>query len=302
MTDNHEKNRSQYDTTFKDLFTQPPQALLQLVAGSRAVEHLPMEFASTMKRCPDLVFLMEDGSIAHLELQGRPEEMNWRMLMYYPLIRQRHPRRRLTQIVLYVGYEGWNPVGRIEEPTLHFSYRVVDIRTIDCRILMESPLLEENILAILCRMPDREETIREILYRISRLPERARADALTKLVILARLRRVETVILEEAREMSLVFNVMENDVLRPLFLKAQRESELRGEQRGEQRGKLEGKLEGEQRGKLAGRAEMLLQLLEERFGPLSESLQESVRSATLDELTTWSSRLFKAESLQAIFQ
>ncbi|MBF0152243.1 MAG: hypothetical protein HQL64_00655 [Magnetococcales bacterium] len=96
--------------------------------------------------------------------------------------------------------------------------------------MLSSPSLEENILAILCQMENKQGTIREILYRISVLPPKARADALTKLVILSRLRKLEAAVKTEAEEMALIFNVMENDVLRPLFVKAQLDSEERGRQ------------------------------------------------------------------------
>ncbi|MBF0145096.1 MAG: hypothetical protein HQL84_12360, partial [Magnetococcales bacterium] len=78
-----EKNRSQYDTTLKDLFAAPPQRLLQLLIGRPAKELLPVEFSSTQKRHPDLVFLLDDDSIFHLEPQSGPEPMAWRMLTYY---------------------------------------------------------------------------------------------------------------------------------------------------------------------------------------------------------------------------
>ncbi|MEO5378549.1 MAG: hypothetical protein H7832_12325, partial [Magnetococcus sp. DMHC-6] len=163
MANPNEKNRSQYDTTFKDLFEQPPQRLLQILIGRQAVESLPVEFASTQKRLPDLVFLMDDHAIFHLDLQSRPEEMNWRMLIYYALIRQRYPDNPLIQMVLYVGVNTWQPQAAIKENTLSFHYRVVDIRDIDCYELLDSPTLEENILAILCRTDNQKETIQKIL-------------------------------------------------------------------------------------------------------------------------------------------
>ncbi|MBF0133758.1 MAG: hypothetical protein HQL75_14380, partial [Magnetococcales bacterium] len=103
MEDQKEKNRSQYDTTLKDLFAQPPQRLLQILIGRKAVELLTVEFASTQKRLPDLLFLLKDDSIFHLELQSSSEGMDWRMLMYYSVIRQRYPSRVLVQKVLYIG-------------------------------------------------------------------------------------------------------------------------------------------------------------------------------------------------------
>ncbi|MEO5379090.1 MAG: DUF4351 domain-containing protein [Magnetococcus sp. DMHC-6] len=281
MAKPNEKNRSQYDTTFKDLFEQPPQRLLQILIGRQAVESLPVEFASTQKRLPDLVFLLDDNSIFHLDLQSRPEGMNWRMLMYYALIRQRYPGKPLIQMVLYVGLDAWQPQAAIEERNLSFHYKVVDIRDIDCQELMASPTLEENILAILCRMDNQKETIREILYRITELPTKARADALTKLVILSRLRKLETVVKTEAEEMSLTFNVMENDVLRPIFMKAQ--------------------MDGEQIGRLEGKAETLLRQLTRRFGTLPSSIQEKVSTADLETLELWSDLFVDACSLEDVF-
>ncbi|MBF0603414.1 MAG: hypothetical protein HQL07_06940 [Nitrospirae bacterium] len=102
MEDQTEKNRSQYDTTLKDLFEHPPQRLLQILIGREAVELLTVEFASTQKRLPDLLFLLKDDSIFHLELQSSSEGMDWRMLMYYSFIRQRYPNRILVQKVLCI--------------------------------------------------------------------------------------------------------------------------------------------------------------------------------------------------------
>ncbi|MEO5339061.1 MAG: DUF4351 domain-containing protein [Magnetococcus sp. MYC-9] len=271
-----DKNRSQYDTTLKDLFEQPPQRLLRVLLGCQAVATMPVEFASTQKRVPDLVFLMEDGSLSHIELSSQPEGMNWRMLMYYSLVRQKYPARALVQKVLHVGENEWKEAVGIEDPDLSFRYQVIDIRSIDCQTLMDSPLLEENILAILCGMVDRDETIREILRRISRLPGKASADALAKLFILSRLRRLEVVVKKEAEEMALTFNVMENDVLRPMFLQAQMESEQKGE------------------------INVLTRLLQRRFGDLPPWATDKIAHATLATLEEWSFRILDATTLESV--
>ena len=85
--------------------------------------------------------------------------------MFYTFIRQQYPNKVLIQKVLYVGNARWNAPPGIEEPNLSFRYEVIDIRDIDCQELMASPMLEENILAVLCRMSNQNETIREILCR-----------------------------------------------------------------------------------------------------------------------------------------
>ncbi|MEO5363902.1 MAG: DUF4351 domain-containing protein [Magnetococcus sp. DMHC-8] len=284
-----EKRRSQYDTTLKDLFAQPPQRLLQMLIGRQAIQLLPVEFASTQKRFPDLLFLLDDGAIFHLELQGTPEGMDWRMLMYYVLIRQRYPDKVLRQTVLYVGQAPWHPPSVILEKNLSFRYDVVDIRMIDCRALLNSPALEESILAVLCRMDDHGQTIRTILGRIALLPTKARADALAKLVILSSLRQLETLVKTEAEEMTLTFDVMENDVLRPLFVKAQRDGEQRGIRIGEQKGRQEGE------------AVFLLRLLQRRFGTLPDRVIQQVHNADPSTLERWGDQVLDAQSLDGVF-
>ncbi|MEO5348014.1 MAG: DUF4351 domain-containing protein [Magnetococcus sp. YQC-9] len=281
MENTSESNRSQYDTTLKDLFEHLPQTLLRILSGLQAIELLSVEFASTQKRLPDLVFRMEDGSILHLELQSSSEGMDWRMLMYYSLIRQRYPGSDLIQKVLYVGLDPWEPRAAIDEKNLSFRYEVVDIRTIDCWQLMASPLLEENILAILCRMDQQEETIHELLYRISELPTKARADALAKLFVLSRLRRLETIIKKEAEEMALTFNVMENDVLRPLFMKAQMDSEQKGLQ--------------------DGKTDTLLKQMRRKFGQTPDWVAEKVQAASLEQIEAWSDNFVFANSVDEVF-
>ncbi|MBF0125324.1 MAG: hypothetical protein HQL60_08305, partial [Magnetococcales bacterium] len=222
-----------YDTTLKDLFKQPPQRLLQLLVGQRAVEVLTgIEFPSTQKRVPDLVFHLLDQSIFHLELQGASELIQWRMLMYRVFIRYRYPGQRLIQKVLYIGNKRWQPETAIVEEGLQFSYGFVDIRDIDCHEMLDSPMLEENILAVLCRMGDTQETIREILRRINRLPPKARKDSLEKLVVISGLRKLEAMVQKEADEMAVTIDLMENDVIRPLLLKGIQDGKMAGIKEG----------------------------------------------------------------------
>ncbi|MBF0309668.1 MAG: hypothetical protein HQL56_09090 [Magnetococcales bacterium] len=282
-----------YDTTLKDLFHEPPQTLLRLLVGKRGVALWPVEFPSTMKRIPDLLFELDDLSLLHLDLQGAPESMDWRMLMYFAFIRQRHPDRVVVQKVLYVGMYPWKPAAIIREPNLFFRYDVIDIRDIDCQEMLASASLEENILAVLCRMDNGRNTIREILRRIDRLKPKARADALTKLVIISGLRKLELTVQEEADNMAITVDVMENAVLRNLFLKARQESEREGEQIGQQI--------GQQIGLQKGKIDMLLELLQERFGAVPEGVKTRLAAADADTLKACGKRLFTAESIDQIF-
>ena len=88
--------------------------------------------------------------------------------------------------------------------------------------------------------------------------------------------------------MALTFNVMENDVLRPLFLKAQKESEKKG------------LLEGEKKGEKKEAAKILLRQLTRRFGDLASWVHERVKAADLETLEQWTDRVLDARSLNDV--
>ena len=71
----------------------------------------------------------------------------------------------------------------------------------------------------------------------------------------------------------------------------------RGLERGLERGKIEGLTEGLERGK----AEVLMRLMERRFGPLSRTVRDRIAGAGPDELDAWSDRILDAGDLEAIF-
>jgi hypothetical protein len=59
--------------------------------------------------------------------------------------------------------------------------------------------------------------------------------------------------------------------------------------------------EGRVQGKAEGKAELVLKLLALRFGPLSESVQSQVRSASSPELDSFAERVLSAKTLQDVF-
>ena len=76
--------------------------------------------------------------------------------------------------------------------------------------------------------------------------------------------------------MALTFNVMENDVLRPMFVKAQMESEQKGE------------------------AKMLTRQLQRRFGDLPPWARQKIADANLSSLEEWSLRILDATTLESV--
>ncbi len=269
-----------YDATLKEIFHGAPQRLLELLTGSRCSQVLTVEYPSVRVRRPDLVVRLENGRLFHLELQSSGDPaMPWRMLEYYFLLAQQFNEQPVQQ-VLYVGSQRSSLAAAIEHRTLHFHYLVLDIRDVDGRLLLESNSLEDNLLAILCRLDDPRAATRQILARIGRLPGKAKGDALAKLVILFKLRGYPAPLAQEQREMPIPIDdeVLDHPWLRDVVLRREAKSELQGETR------------------------MLRLQLERRFGPLPEWAVRRLETADTTALENWGLRLIDAASLAEALQ
>lgn len=270
-----------YDLTLKELFHNQPRRLLKLLTGCGGGRPLTVEYPEVRQRRPDLVLELDDGRLYHLEIQSGPDpEMPWRMLEYYSLIRRSHNCTPLQQI-LYVGAAPMQLMDRIDEASLQFHYQVIDIRSIDCRELLASPEIEDNLLALLCRTEGESRVVRAILERIAALAERPRRDALEKLLILSGLRPLKTLIRQEVEKMPIALNLQDNEFFREAF------------EEGMEKGREEGREEGERR--------LLEKQARLRFGPLPDWVLRRLEGADRTELEAWGERLVQVDKLEAIF-
>jgi predicted transposase YdaD len=276
-----------YDATLKELFQRAPERLLELLTGSRPGEILNVEYPSVRLRRPDLVLRLADGRLYHLELQVTNDpDMPWRMVDYYIAL-ARHFGEAPLQHVVYAGAQPMALAAEIQHAALQFRYRVWDIREFDARSLLESGSLEDNLLAILCRLEDPRGALQRILERIGRLPGKSRSDALTKLMILSELRGLPALVREEeGMPIPIDSSLLDHPWIQDLVL--QREARVKAQ------GKAEGKAEGE--------AALLRRQLERRFGPLPEWAVSRLQSADTTVLETWGVRLIDASSLEEVFE
>jgi len=145
----------------------------------------------------------------------------------------------------------------------------------------------------------------------ARAPGSGVAEGTTKAVEIA------TVAMEASRELEADRSVMYFDLIYASLSEAARKSFLsmdpakyefqsdfakryiaQGELLGEKRGEQRGELRGEQR----GRAQMLVSLLNIKFGPLDRETVALVEGASLEELKFWAERVLDARSLDEVLQ
>jgi predicted transposase YdaD len=185
------------------------------------------------------------------------------------------------QYVLYVGDEDLRMRSELVGANFSCRYRIFDIRTVDEESLLASPLDSDNIMAILTHHRDRRETIQRILARIARMESGRRDDALKKLMILAGLRKLGDSIRAAVKHMPILNDIMDHDVLGPIF----------------REGKQEGLQEGVQQGELA----ILRRQLAKRFGTPPAWVEERLAKLSSPELEDLSLRLFDIQSIDEIF-
>jgi predicted transposase YdaD len=275
-----------FDTILKTLFQSSSLLLLELLTNAPVREWINVEIPKAQINKVDLVAWLADGRLYHLELQSENDpNMASRMLEYYFLLWKRYGVTPVQQVI-YVGGRPMAMGVDIQHENLTFRYRATDIRELDSELLLRSASIGDNLLAILCRFNDTRAAVRRILTRIAQLPKSQRVNAMSQLLVLSGLRKLEYVIQEESVRMPITMDLMENRVIRDYF--------LQGKQEGEQQGRAEGARQEAM--------SLLTRLLERRFGLLTEETIGKVGAADLATLEDWTLRLLDAHTLAEVLQ
>jgi len=133
------KDAGKYDLVVKDLFQRDHPSLLdQLTAGVPVREVLNVELARVEERRADLVLLLADGTILHLEFQSTNDRnMPYREGIYCLLLGQKY-RRRVRQVVLYLGQAKMRMENQVDLGETRAAYTLMDIRQLDSEQLLAS--------------------------------------------------------------------------------------------------------------------------------------------------------------------
>ncbi len=268
------------DIALKDIFEEVPQRLSKILAPAPIKELLPTNFPSTELRV-DFLARLEDDSILHIEFQSfNDTNMPFRMLRYYLAILERYPSNPIKQLLVYVGNRKLRMKSRLKLRNLTFSYEILDIRQIDCRVLLESPDPMDRLLACLCKVEDEVYLIEKLIKTMEGMNEEERKDYLLKALTLTELRpNLRIKLTEEVKPMPIVVRPediklskkkLRKDILYRLGLEE-------GKQIGLEEGKKEGEVIGIEKGLLKSAQDMFIAVVEVKLGYVPEGLEEKVR-------------------------
>jgi len=270
----------QKDVALKDIFEEIPYRLSRILSPAPIKELLPTNFPSTELRV-DFLARLEDDSILHIEFQSfNDPNMPFRMLRYYLAILERYPNTPIKQLLVYVGNRKLRMKSRLKLRNLRFSYEILDIRQIDCKLLLESPDPMDRLLACLCKVEDEVYLIEKLIKTMEGMNEEERKDYLLKALTLTELRpNLRIRLTEEARHMPIVVRPediklprkkLRKDILYRLGLEeGKKEGEIIGIEKGKHIGLEEGLLKSAQ--------EMLIAIIEGKLGYVPEEIANRIR-------------------------
>lgn len=263
------KDGSKYDLVVKDLFQRDHPSLLdQLTAGVAVREVLSVELARVEERRADLVLLLADGTILHLEFQsGNDKDMPYREGIYCLLLGQKC-RRRVRQVVLYVGRAKMRMEDHVDLGETKSAYALMDIREMDARMLMASGRPGDLALAMLASGGPEQVLILEIAKRAGGLKGAGRQRVLFQLVLLSGLRRLTGRLRIELKTMGITTDFTKNEFVQDV-IRDDRANMLRGQ-------------------------------LETKFGSLPKWVDERLEAAKSIQIERWAKKIITADTLEGV--
>ena len=284
----------EYDTTLKEVLLESAGLTLRQLTGLEIRTWRDVELPQVANPRIDLLGETDSGALVHIELQSTNDaKMALRMAKYGLHVYELHDKFPL-QVVLYLGADPLRMSDRLVLSGLSSEYKLCDIRNFDGTQLCDSPCIGDNIISILAKWPDRLEGIRRILKRIAEREPARRGKALAQLMILAGLRKLGTDIEREVKQMPILDDILDHEVLGREY----KRGKVEGRQEGKQEGWEEGQQEGEQKGRQEGELFVLQRQLVKRFGPLPAWAEERLANSSARQLEKLADQVLEATSLE----
>jgi hypothetical protein len=264
----------EYDVALKTILMRPGSALLAALTGVDRLRWLNVETPRVRNLRVDMLGSFEDGELVEIEFQSRnDDDLPMRMGEYLFAIGRVHGRLP-RQIVLYVGDAPMRMSDRMAGPDFWLRYHLVDVRDLDGEALLASGNPGDNIVALLTRLGERSETVVRILERIAAGPAADCSQRIAELLIVAGLRKRDRMIREEAKNMPILDDIMDSEVIGGAL----------------------------RQGRSEGQLTLLVRMMEKRFGSVPEQYRRRLSALPPAELESAGLRLMDATRIEDLFE
>jgi hypothetical protein len=261
------RDRLDYDAVIKDLFERDHPSLLDgLLAGRKITGSLNLELKVMLKRFPDLLLRLDDGTILHIEFQAaNHRKMPHRAGIYALMIAYKHDCRRIEQAVIYLGAAKMSMRDTLDTGGVQVRYRLISAGDLDADALLATGRPADAVLALLAR--NGVERLGEIVSRAKRLKGERRQRVLAQLAVISGLRGASEQLKMELKNMGLI------DIEKNVILK-----EIR----------------------LQGRSSIVQDQLEQKFGRLPAWAKARLTRGTEAQTRNWARKVLTAETLEEV--
>lgn len=180
------------DGIFK-LLAWKTRAITRLLGLAEIGEPIDQEFQFPTQRRVDGLYRLRDGSILNVEHQsslGGRDDLARRLVAYHIMIKQKFPKDRLSQVVVYTGKisAGIRKLDSIEYRSLdasgkrglRFSAALINFRSTPVDEFRNSGLIDDLILGLRAQGGDDEIYIDDVIAGIKAMEGEARTSAIEK--------------------------------------------------------------------------------------------------------------------------
>ncbi|GEM_PF-898102 len=240
-----------FDITLKDVISGLERAFCKSFLNMDIIEAKPLDsdLQKIEEKQADYIARIKDKDrreyILHIEFQStNHKSMHIRMLRYLTELYNRY-NLPVIQTVVYLGKEKLRMRDRISfeayRTKIDYRYELIDTRSLDCELFLNSNESDFIILSILCDLEKRDKSkfIRKVLrrlYELNRDDENSLKNYLLKLETVAELREELKPIIKEEESM-IDFKVKVEDL--PSYEIGFERGIQKGVERGIERGKEE---------------------------------------------------------------
>jgi len=160
-----------YDIVTKSIIKEIAYDISKYIIGIEVDKDLTLleqEFDTVEKRESDILF-QSGNNIIHIELQNaNHKDMNFRMLRYYSDIVLKYQEYNIYQYVIYTGKYKCSMQENISRDRCQYSYKLIDMATLDCEEFLNSDNPASVALSVLCdfKGQDPSEVVNKIIQRL----------------------------------------------------------------------------------------------------------------------------------------
>jgi hypothetical protein len=265
---------------------RPGSVLLELLTGTQHIRWMNVEQPRVTNKRRDLLGERPNGDLVGVEIQTENQtNFGFRIGEYQYSVANRFGRMP-RQIIPFIGPDRLTMPGEIEGPDYYLRFHIVDIRNLDGERLLASPNLGDNVAAVLTSLGQQAGLVRRVVAKIAGGPLDQRGAALAELALLASLRKLSDEVQQEAKDMLSERDILENAIFGPPY------------REGKEHGLAEGLAKGVARGRVEGQLDLLVRMLERRFGKVTARDRKRFAAMDGEQLTEVALRVGEAASIK----